>query len=215
MSSICFLSGVAQDSTSEGNHPEPSNPALAKMQVFEQDCADAHEEFIKNQHTDTGTIDERRECDQSSTDMNNQVTEENGAPPLQQRAQNLDNDAAATEIEITTDNKQLRELRFKRKEVELVQAEVSEHQPPLIQPVGPGEDDVVTIHGPGPLVTELKDMEEMETIDLPLHRSLLIDDLPDLEDVDTEQFSAAEFNQQVCRPLIEVISGDSSEQGEV
>ncbi|KAM9733228.1 dynein axonemal assembly factor 1 [Menidia menidia] len=82
------------------------------------------------------------------------------------------------------------------------------NQPPLERPRFPETYKLVKTHGPGPLVTELEDEEDLETIDLPPSRSLLIDDLPDLEDVDTEDFSEM-FSQQLFKPKIEVLSGNS------
>ena len=84
-------------------------------------------------------------------------------------------------------------------------------QPPLVRAAPPEADEVAPAHGPGPLVTELQDEEQLETILLPLHRSLHIDDLPDLEDVDDADFTATFSSQQPFKPMIEVISGDSDE----
>lgn len=68
----------------------------------------------------------------------------------------------------------------------------------LLTADGPG-----SVHGPGPLVTELQDEEQLENIHLSVHRSLRISDLPDLEDVDMEEFGSP---QQVITPKIEVLS---------
>ncbi|KAF3848034.1 hypothetical protein F7725_021062 [Dissostichus mawsoni] len=75
-------------------------------------------------------------------------------------------------------------------------------------------EDVLPPHGPGPLVTELEDDEQLETIHLRLQRSLRIDDLPDLEDVDTEDYTAMFSSQQAYRPKIEVISRRTEEEEE-
>ncbi|KAK5904343.1 hypothetical protein CesoFtcFv8_005918 [Champsocephalus esox] len=64
----------------------------------------------------------------------------------------------------------------------------------------------------GPLVTELEEDEQLETIHLRLQRSLRIDDLPDLEDVDAEDYTAMLSSQKAYRPKIEVISGSSEEE---
>ncbi|XP_077396755.1 dynein axonemal assembly factor 1-like isoform X2 [Festucalex cinctus] len=63
-------------------------------------------------------------------------------------------------------------------------------------------------HGPGPLVTELVDAEQLETI--PLTSPLHIDDLPDLEDLEPDNVSEMSSNMMV-RPKIEEITGDDSE----
>ncbi|XP_051933871.1 dynein axonemal assembly factor 1-like [Hippocampus zosterae] len=60
-------------------------------------------------------------------------------------------------------------------------------------------------HSPGLHVTELVDAEQLETI--PLTGPLLVDDLPDLEDVEPENVSEM-FSNLMARPRIEVITGD-------
>uniref|UniRef100_A0A3B4ZIC4 Uncharacterized protein n=1 Tax=Stegastes partitus TaxID=144197 RepID=A0A3B4ZIC4_9TELE len=109
------------------------------------------------------------------------------------------------------DNKQQNQssgIQLMRNEAE---REKFENKQPLIRAPLPEADKVVPVHGPGPLVTELEDTE-LETIQLPLNRELCIDDLPDLEDVETEDFPARFSSQQVFKPKIEVISGDSDEE---
>nr|XP_046205242.1 dynein axonemal assembly factor 1 [Oncorhynchus gorbuscha] len=72
---------------------------------------------------------------------------------------------------------------------------------------------MIVEHGPGPMVTELEETEDLETIHLEPRPPLRIDDLPDLEDVNVEDpDSACIFSsQQVFRPKIEVISGDTND----
>uniref|UniRef100_A0A3P9PW02 Dynein assembly factor 1, axonemal n=2 Tax=Poecilia reticulata TaxID=8081 RepID=A0A3P9PW02_POERE len=84
-------------------------------------------------------------------------------------------------------------------------------QPTQVSPGLSEEDELVPLHGPGPLVTELEDGEQLETIHLPISQSLRIDELPDLEDVDTEDFPGIS-HQQDFKPKIEVISGDGDEE---
>lgn len=103
-------------------------------------------------------------------------------------------------LETETENKQ--EKQSMRNEAEREQSK--NKQPPLPE----ANDDV---HSPGPRITELQDAELLETIHLPpASRSLRIDELPDLEDVDTEDFNAAFSCRQAFKPKIEVISGDSN-----
>ncbi|XP_071772468.2 dynein axonemal assembly factor 1 [Centroberyx gerrardi] len=103
--------------------------------------------------------------------------------------------------------------RGQASKVELEREQSERKQPPLIMAALSEPVDVFTAHGPGPLVTELVEAEDLETIQLPPHRSLCIDDLPDLEDVDMEDqdFTTILSSQQVSKPKIEVISGDSDE----
>ncbi|KAM9545050.1 uncharacterized protein ACWYII_036151 [Salvelinus alpinus] len=68
-------------------------------------------------------------------------------------------------------------------------------------------------HGPGPMVTEVEETEDLETIHLGPRPPLRIDDLPDLEDVDVEDpDSICIFSsQRVFRPMIEIVSGDNND----
>lgn len=66
-------------------------------------------------------------------------------------------------------------------------------------------------HGPGPLITEVEDVEELETIFLSLKGSLCTDDLPDLEDVDTDHPPDVFCSHQVLIPNIRVVSGSTDE----
>ncbi|KAM4627514.1 dynein axonemal assembly factor 1 [Polymixia lowei] len=97
---------------------------------------------------------------------------------------------------------------------EELEREHSQWKQPFLTMRAPSEpDEVITAHGPGPLVTELEEGEHLETIHLQSHRSLCIDDLPDLEDLNMEDGESASFFslQQESRPKIEVISGNSDE----
>ncbi|KAJ8339710.1 hypothetical protein SKAU_G00343430 [Synaphobranchus kaupii] len=65
----------------------------------------------------------------------------------------------------------------------------------------------------GSLVTELENADQIETIQVDDYTQLCIDDLPDLEEVDLEDLHGMDFftSQDVFRPKIEVISGDTDE----
>ncbi|KAF7219151.1 dynein axonemal assembly factor 1 [Nothobranchius furzeri] len=89
----------------------------------------------------------------------------------------------------------------------------SENRKPSPRSLLTKEDDLGTAHGPGPLVTELEDEEQLETIQLLTNRPLHIDDLPDLENVELEGFTESS-SQQVFKPKIEVISGGSDDDEE-
>ncbi|KAM4589471.1 dynein axonemal assembly factor 1 isoform 1-T2 [Fundulus diaphanus] len=84
----------------------------------------------------------------------------------------------------------------------------TENEPPVVRPVLP-PDQRGSPHGPGPLVTELEDEEQLDAVHLPISRSLRIDELPDLEEADAGV--AGWCHQQVFKPNIEVISGGSGE----
>lgn len=91
-------------------------------------------------------------------------------------------------------------------------------QPAPLPPTAPSDpdDDMVptmTASGPGPLVTELEEAEPLETIHLKVQQPLCIDDLPDLEDVDTEDedFTGFLSCKTGSRPKIQIISGDDDD----
>lgn len=82
---------------------------------------------------------------------------------------------------------------------------------PLVTAGSLEADVALPAHGPGPLVTEAEDAEELETIFLSLKGSLRTDDLPDLEDVDTEHPPDVFCSHQVLTPNIAVVSGSTDE----
>ncbi|XP_039987688.1 dynein assembly factor 1, axonemal isoform X2 [Xiphias gladius] len=202
-----------------------------KIQAFVQDSLDAHEEFLQSQATNEsktkhedieveqpseGLQREQLEKDDQDQSQMKQPVRQEGVNP-EQSAQKQESIAAKMLEPDKVDYKQNQScvIQLTRNEAEREQANMSEQhenkQPPLVRAAPPEADEVVPTYGPGPLVTELEDVKQLETIHLPLHRSLHIDDLPDLEDVDTEDFTAMYFSQQVFKPKIEVISGGSDE----
>ncbi|CAL8361814.1 unnamed protein product [Merluccius merluccius] len=90
-------------------------------------------------------------------------------------------------------------------------------QPAPLPPMAPSDPEdialVMTASGPGPLVTELEEAEHLETIHLQPHQPLCIDDLPDLEDMDTEDedFTGFLAYQEGSRPKIQIISADDDD----
>ncbi|XP_022604292.1 dynein assembly factor 1, axonemal [Seriola dumerili] len=220
----------------EENNTEILTSQEVKIQAFVQDSLDAHEEFLQSQATHKyKTKSELRETEQKSDGLQREqlekddqdqsqkkqlVTEETEMVNPEQSAQELESTAAMLETEKIEDNTQQQQnqsvvIQLMRNEAEREQANMSEQrekkQPPTVKAAPPETDEVVSTYGPGPLVTELEDVEQLETIHLPLHSLLHIDDLPDLEDVDTEDFTAMFSSQQVFKPKIEVISGGSDE----
>lgn len=203
------------------------------IQVFVQDCLDAHEEFLQSQSTQ-GPKEHQSNCEHLKAEQPGQglqreplgkgeqeksqikvtvTQEEEGVNPEHstQEQESIAGKMLETETQEDKQQNQSRGIQLIRNdEAEREQANMSERfereQPSMVR-----ADEVVPAHGPGPLVTELEDADQLETIHLPLRRSLHIDDLPDLEDVDTEDFTAMFSFQQVLKPKIEVISGGSDE----
>lgn len=238
---ICFISGAAEASNIPETPREEEDDAQIltssreKIQAFVQESLDAHEEFLQSQstqgpnehqpnseHVDAEQPDQGLQRgqlesdDQEESQMEKPVREEKEGvdPELQESIA-----GKMLEAEKAEDNKQQQEqslgIHFMRNEAEREQVNMSEEfekkQPSPVRAAPPEADQLVPAHGPGPLVTELEDAEQLETIHLPLHRSLCIDDLPDLEDVDTEDFIAMFSSQQVFRPKIQVLSGGDDE----
>uniref|UniRef100_A0A8D3BF04 Dynein assembly factor 1, axonemal n=1 Tax=Scophthalmus maximus TaxID=52904 RepID=A0A8D3BF04_SCOMX len=134
--------------------------------------------------------------------------------PVREEKEGLNPEKAAKEQESSAENmletEKVEDYK-KRNQSHVIQLLIKEAEKEQVNMTPPEADEVVPTYGPGPLVTELRDVEQLETIHLPLHRSLHIDDLPDLEDVDTDDFTGMFFSQQVSKPMIEVISGGSEE----
>ncbi|XP_034723748.1 dynein assembly factor 1, axonemal [Etheostoma cragini] len=229
--------GVTDDSTTPESPREENDNQT--MQVFVQDCLDAHEEFFQSQSTqgpneqqsDLNHLNEEQpgqglqrehleKGDQEKSQTEGTVTQEKEGPNPEHSAQEQESIAGMMlETKIGDDKKEIGDdkrlnqscgIQLIRKEAEREQANMSgrfeREQPSVVK-----ADKVVAAHGPGPLVTELEDADQLETIHLPMHRSLQIDDLPDLEDVDTEDFTATFSFQQVLKPKIDVLSGGSDE----
>ena len=86
-------------------------------------------------------------------------------------------------------------------------------QPDPLPPMAPSDPAdmalMMSSDGPGPLVTDLEEVEPPETIHLQSHQPLCIADLPDLEDMDTEDKDITGFLvfQEGTRPKIQILSG--------
>ncbi|XP_008292757.1 dynein axonemal assembly factor 1 [Stegastes partitus] len=214
------------ESPCEENDPQIlASSEEKKIEAFVKDCLDANEEFLQsqsnqgpNEHLESEQRGEVLQTEQLEKDDKDQseieqaVREEKERVNPEEPAQEQEGtEEKILETEKVQDNKQQNQssgIQLMRNEAE---REKFENKQPLIRAPLPEADKVVPVHGPGPLVTELEDTE-LETIQLPLNRELCIDDLPDLEDVETEDFPARFSSQQVFKPKIEVISGDSDEE---
>ncbi|KAM4565919.1 dynein axonemal assembly factor 1 [Odontesthes bonariensis] len=193
-----------------------------KIEAFVQDSLDAHEEFSQSQSKQSpgeyqtnneeaeqlghGLYREQYDKDDSQTLIESTKEEKERGDP-----ENLvqEQERAVGQMLEADEEEEKQQNLFMRNGVETDCPENNHH--PLVKVHVPEADHVIKTHGPGPLVTEMEDEEELETIHLPPSRSLLIDDLPDLEDVDTEDFSET-CSRQVFKPKIEVINGGSDEE---
>lgn len=167
-----------------------------------QDTLDAHKEFLDNQTTQAPieqqpvntndaemTVDEELERVKVENDDQQSVSEEEQGVDLQQEGKEQEGNHQP-QTHSGSDE---------------AEAEGEKNQPPLVRS-SPGADAFM-MAGPGPLVTELEDAEPLDTVHLPL----LIDDLPDLEDVDMEEYAEMFFSQPSSKPKIEILSGGGDE----
>ncbi|CAK6965227.1 dynein axonemal assembly factor 1 [Scomber scombrus] len=209
-------------------------PQEEKLQAFVRDTLDAHEEFLQsqtmqgpneqkpnNEYVEAEQLGEGVEKDDKQ--IKESVREEKEAVNTEQTAQQEENTAGEMlEEEQTDDNQQQNQscrIQLENNEAQIMQASTVElkseqrekKQHPLVSAAPPEANEIVRAHVPGPLVTELGDAEQLETIHLPPPCSLFIDDLPDLDDVDTNDFTAVISSHQAHKPKIEVISVGNDE----
>ncbi|KAM9853497.1 dynein axonemal assembly factor 1 [Aulostomus maculatus] len=196
------------------------------METFVQDTLETQEEFLHSQ------ITQEPDEHQPNNDLQEgplsegfqRATEEECVKKIKQREREETRvgNPESQQQETAAGNKEQKEENHHQSQpsrIELVSKETGREQVALqserrertrphanVFTAAPGE----AARGPGPLVTELEDVEQLETIQLPPLQTLRIDDLPDLEDVDTEDFS--ETSQQAFGPKIEVISESSIEE---
>lgn len=232
---IYFISGATEDSNTPETPCEENETQILtssrgeKIQAFVQDSLDAHEEFLKTQSTLTSNEHQSKsghlEAEQPGQGLEREPLEKDDQDksqvkrPVREEKEEVENSPREQEsiagemTEKSDDTKQPNQ--FMRNETEREQADMSQQlekkKLPLVKPAPPEADEAVPVHGPGALVTEMEDAEQLETIYLPIHRTLCTDDLPDLEEVDTEDLTAMFSSQQALKPKIEVISGGTDE----
>ncbi|XP_059188050.1 dynein axonemal assembly factor 1 [Centropristis striata] len=216
-----------------------TSPKGEKIHAFVQDCLDAHEDFLQSQTTQEPSEHQPNcghlEAEQPGQALQREQLEKDDQEKLevkQPEAEEIEGDnpeQSALEQECIARNmqetekaddkqqNQSRGVQFMRVEREQVNtSEQFEKKKPSLVRAAPSEAaEGSPAHGPGPLVTELEDADQLETIHLPPDRSLRIDDLPDLEDVDTEDLAAFFSSQQAFKPTIEVMSGGSDDEGPI
>ncbi|XP_049922265.1 dynein axonemal assembly factor 1 [Epinephelus moara] len=190
------------------------------IQAFVQDCLDAHEELLHQpscEHLEAEQPDQDLQREQLENDnqeksqIKQPVSEINEGVNPEHSAQELQSSAGQILETEKVDDSHTGGIQFVRNEAESTREQFEKKLPSLVRAAPPEADDAVPAYGPGPLVTDLEEAEQLETIHLPPHCSLRVDDLPDLEDVDTEDFTAMLSSEQVFKPKIEVISGGSDE----
>ncbi|XP_036973637.1 dynein assembly factor 1, axonemal [Acanthopagrus latus] len=211
--------GVTETPCEENNTQISTSSQGEKIQAFVEGSLDAHEEQLTQaEHQPNG---ERLEAERSGQQREQVVKVDQDKSEIKQlvmeEKEGVDSENSPQEKESIV-GKEDEEQQNQRRGLQLMRDEAErEHKSGKKQPYRVGEappeaDGVVPpAHGPGPLVTELEDEEQLETIDLPPLRSLRIDDLPDLEDVDTDDLAAMFPSQQMFTPKIEVISGGDDE----
>lgn len=229
----CFISGesdasLSPETTTEENSTQILTSSQGEtIQAFVQDSLDAHEEFLEKQSTQgpnenqptsehlegeqPGQMQPREQFDEDARDQSqvkHAVREEKEMENPESPPQGQGSTVGHT-LETEKDDKQEENQPCGN---QFMGNEAERDQRKNKQSPRPEAHDNVPVHGPGPQMTELEDAEQLETIYLPPIRPLRIDDLPDLEDVDTEDFKAVLSCKQALNPKIEVISGWSTEE---
>lgn len=188
-----------------------------------QDSLDAYDEFLKSQSTHEDQMKNGcPEAEQPGQELQtvpveaDDQDESQGKQPLREGKEDLDPQHSPQEqwsIEeevFETKNTEDTRQPNQGEHVDTSQ-QLEKKQLPLVSPAPPEADDTGPVCGLGPLITEMQDAEQLESIYLTPHRTLCTDDLPDLEEVETEDLTSMFSSQQVFKPKIEVISGGTDE----
>lgn len=226
------------ETTFEGEETKILTSQEDKIKAFVQDSLDAHEEFLLSQ-SGKGSFENKpgsrvTKAEQSDQVLHKEKSDKDGHDKTSvvhskgETGDGVKPECSAQEQERIPENvldreqeeddkKQTCGILFKRNKEARQAANMmkwfEKKQPSLV--VTPEPDEVASLCVPGPLVTELEDPEQLETIHSPFQQSLHIDDLPDLEDVDAEDFTELFSSQQAIKPMIEVLSGgDGEDQNE-
>lgn len=235
---VILILGATEDSGTPETPCEENDihiltlPQDEKIQAFVQDSLDAHEEFLMSQSTrksqehqsngghleseDPGQSLGRKLLEDDDPDkslVKQPVSKEKEEVGPENASQKHGSDAGETlETEKVEDTKQPNQsYEYQLMENETVHQQLERKQLHLVRSRPHEEDKTVPMRGPGTLITDMEDAEQLETIYLPLHHTLCTDDLPDLEEVDTEDLTAMCSSQQAFKPIIQVISGGSDE----
>lgn len=195
----------------EDNTDALSSSKTENVKAFIQDSPDADEDVqcqISNHQVDKNEANGRDvKAEVLENDLFDRENEDQSKVKHETERKVLENSVQDGEI-LQTDVGEEHEKKLMKNE----ENKRSENTEPL--QVWPGlqdTDEVVSLHGPGPLVTGLEDEEQLETIHLPVNRPLRIDELPDLEDLDEGDFTRIS-SLQIFKPKIEVLPGDSDEE---
>ena len=196
-----------------------------EIQTFVQDSLDGYDEFLKSQSThedqmkNGGTEAEQpgQELQRAPVEADDadDADESQGKEPLREEKEDLDPQHSQEQPSIEEElfeTKNTEETRQPNQgEVVDTSQQFEMKQLPLISPAPCEAGDTGPVFGLGPLITEMQDAEQLESIYLDPHPTLCTDDLPDLEEVETEDLTSMLTSQQVYKPKIEVISGDTDE----
>ena len=214
-----------------------------KMEAFARDCLEAQEEFLQRQREPVELADEQKsggDLEAEQLDRGLAVEEQEGdrasSPNEMQEIlkedQEREESPERSDIEaqervssatVLSDEGHLqdeRDMGICHATEEHGRGQGERKRPAPLPPIAPSDPEdiapMMTASGPGPLVTELEEAEHLETIHLQPHRPLCIDDLPDLEDMDTEDEDYTGFldYQEGSRPKIQIISGDDDDDSD-
>lgn len=211
-----------------------TSPQDEKIQAFVQDSLHVHEEFLMRQSTQMSQEHQSNsghlEAEDPGQSLGRKLLEDDDSDELlvkqtvREEKEEVDPENASREqgsdaekmletekVEDTKPNQPNQSYENQLLENETVHQQLERKHLHLVRSGHHEEDKAVPMQGPGTLITDMGDAEHLETIYLPPHQTLCIDDLPDLEEVDTEDRTAMHSSQQVFKPIIQVISGGSDE----
>ncbi|XP_072300342.1 dynein axonemal assembly factor 1-like [Eucyclogobius newberryi] len=200
----------------DGEDNPRENPALSteksdKINAFVQDSLNAHEEFLHCQENNKQDIEPSEDEDkvQASMEINEHQTENDSKHQLDSQ---VEKEVAQKDATLMTKHimKQHQSINVKSQTIE-ANEEGNEKKQTLHTKDSLNESDGVTsLHFPDNLVTEIHAIDDLETIHLSINQQLSIDDLPDLEEAEPEDFMTVLFSKS--KPKLVVLSDTEEEK---
>ncbi|XP_033833383.2 dynein axonemal assembly factor 1 [Periophthalmus magnuspinnatus] len=177
-----------------------SSEQSEKVEAFVQDSLDAHEEILQCQEDNQQDMKQSEAEDevQASVEVNEHQMENDGKGQL---------DSLTQIEEVNTEN-------LAQKDEQLETHDVLKHHHSInVEKEGNGEKNEKTQPLlPGSLVTKMQNIDDLETIHLSIDQQLYIDDLPDLEEAEPEDFITVLSSQPMSKPKIVVLSDTEDEK---
>ncbi|CAL9684771.1 unnamed protein product [Knipowitschia caucasica] len=185
---------------------EPTSPG-DKVDIFVQDCLDAHNEFLECGEDDQQDDEDIEDSEESENEEEARETveieeehqvEDDRKHQLDSRIEEVNTENIAPNAQLSEAESQSQSIQTESKHVEGTEG------------TGGCQVEEISLNYPGQLVTEMINIDEFETIQLAQH--LYIEDLPDLVEAETDDFFIQPSNSQLQpRPKIVVLSDTEDE----